>query len=144
MTQRTLTEARRLLEDALPHLSDYWKTRYTSVMEQKEQRARQEADETVARRTDEALGVRDSALRALTEVRDGLDDLARDGKTGRISSQQYLAQMEQLKSRQQAAEEQLDRADAIATDVERIEANPLAWFSELQERTPRLKSDVPW
>jgi hypothetical protein len=144
MTRRTVADARRLLNDALPHLNDYWKTRYTSLMGQKEARAKQEADETVARRADEALGLRDSALRTLTEVRDGLDELAKEGKTGRVASQEYLTRMEQLKSQQLAAEEQLDRADAIATDVERIEEDPIAWFSELQERTPRLMSDVPW
>lgn len=144
MSRRTVAEARTVLEQTKPHLSEYWVTRYTSVIERKEQQAREHAEGSVAQRADEALRLRDEALRELTEVRDGLDDLAKEGKAGRTPSRDYLSRMEELKQRQVTAEGQLDRADAIAQDVERIEADPLAWFSELQERSPRLKQEFPW
>lgn len=144
MSQRTVAEARARLDQALPHLNEYWRGQYTSLLEESESRAKKQADETVAHREEEVLQLRDAALRELTAARDGFDDLARDGKSGRIPSTLYSTRIAELKAQQTAAEEQLGRADAIAESVERIEADPIAWFSEIQERTPRLKMEFPW
>src|SRR5262245_32632169 len=100
MTRRTVADARASLEQSLPHLTEYWKTRWTRLLEEKEGRAKNRAARRVEQGADEAMALRDAALRDLTEVRDGLDDLSREGKEGRITSQQYLSRMEELKGKQ--------------------------------------------
>jgi len=142
--KRTVAEAHRAFDDVLPRLSDYQANEGRQALQELDQHAANEADEFTKAREEEALALRDEALKALTEARDGFESLSAEGSEGRIAGTDYAARMHELKERQDTAEAKLARATEIADGIEGIEADPVAWFSELQKRMPHLRTMVPW
>jgi uncharacterized coiled-coil DUF342 family protein len=145
MGQYTLADARRILEDDLaPGLNEFWLRTYRDALAQAEQRARTRAAKYVGDRAAEVEATRDEALKELTSCRDGLDDLAREGKTGRLPASEYNQRLRDLRRRQQAADDQLSEADAIVERIEDIETDPIAWADDIARRLPKLLEEFPF
>jgi hypothetical protein len=142
--KRTITEAQRAFASQLPHLSDYLANEERQVLAAHEVAAKEHADRFITGHEEEALGLRDEALRELTAVRDALDDLNAEGSTGRVSARDYSARLSDLRARQEIADAQLSKAANLADTMEAVEADPIEWFSGLQERMPHMQVEVPW
>lgn len=145
MARRTITDARIALDEELSgRLNDGKRKELEGILQSAEADARSHAERFVADREAEVVAARDGALRALTDVRDALDDLAREGADGRIAASDYTSRLEGLRHRQTTAEQQLARAEATVEVVTVIESDPVAWFDELTRRNPRLMKEWPW
>jgi DNA mismatch repair ATPase MutS len=145
MTRRTLSEARRVLEeDIAPQATDYQMRQYREALTALESVAKEHADDFTQQREEEALSIRESALRDLTEVRDGYDDLKAAAGTGRLTAAEANTQLRQLRQRQDEAETQLAKAEELTEWIEHIEGDPVAFFDDLTTRMPTLKLEVPW
>jgi hypothetical protein len=145
MPQRSLREAREVLEEeVLPRLGSRGQEEARDAMEAAEQKAQEHANEYTERREQEVRAARDQALRELAAVRDGYDDLATEGKRGRLSAQGYNGRLRDLRFRQDLAEAALGKAQLKLDEIAEIEEDPLAWFDALVERHPGLRPEVPW
>jgi hypothetical protein len=145
MPKRLIGEARRLLEQNLaPVIGDYWTGRFKAELEAAEAVARDQANKQMARLEKEVKAIRDSALKELTEVRDGLEALAVEGKRGRISATDYNARLGELRQRQSRAEEALADAGDRTDLVEEVENEPVEWFDQLARRQPTLMREFSW
>lgn len=144
MPRRTIGEARAALEDLLSGLSDYQANEARSILESAESGAR----EFVSKRIDDleasAKATRDEASRELTTVRDALDDLRREGSSGRLSSTEYTATLNELTARKTTAEQQLGEAGEVADRIEEMEADPVAAYDALASRFPTMGVETPW
>lgn len=145
MPRRPLGQAREILEaNIVPRLNDWQATQYREWLDRAENAARAQADSFAAEREAEVRETRDAALRELTAVRDGFDDLRAEGGTGRVSAAAYGERLHVLRERQERAEAALRAAEEKVERIERIEEDPIAWFDDLTRRTPRLLPEVPW
>jgi hypothetical protein len=142
--RRTIADARRSFEQEwLPRLNDYQAREGRKVLDQAEAEARQRAERYIADREAEVRQARDSALRALTEARDGLEGLALEGSDGRMSAEDFDQRLRALRNQQSWAEAQLEKAEALVERIAQIEADPLAWSDDLARRTGTTK-EFPW
>jgi hypothetical protein len=144
MTRRTLAEASDELDRMLPLLNDYHAQKLKAALAEAQAAAGQYVTEHVENMEREALEQRTAALQELTAVRDAMDDLAPQIHAGRISAKDGAVALAELHQRQQAAETQLARVAEVADSMGAIEDDPLAWYSEVQERLPSLRWDAPW
>jgi hypothetical protein len=144
MPLRTLTEARVALDEMAPRLSDYWTDVYKQVLTAYENKAQQAAADQVALQEQEARELHRDALQDLTAARDAYEEVARESGTGRVSAEDLSKRLYAARAQQAKAEHVLAQVADIADQVERIEQDPLAWFSDLQSRMPRLRTETPW
>jgi hypothetical protein len=72
------------------------------------------------------------------------DQLTAQGSNARTTATDFTATMNGLRRRQAEADQQLAKAEEIAAEVEVIEQDPIAWFSQLQERMPHLRRELGW
>jgi hypothetical protein len=143
--RRSVLEARQIFEqDVLPNVSDYQATEGRRRLEQIESDARAQADSYAAEREAEIREARDAVLRELTAVRDDLEILTAEGRSGRLPASEYSTELYALRNRQQAAEARLGQAEEKLRQVEEVERDPLAWADSLMQRHPRLRPEVPW
>jgi hypothetical protein len=134
--RRNLTNARVALDALLPEINDHWAKRfedqYAAAVAQAHTFADTYLDSTVAGLEDERRAV----LQGLCELRDAFAALAADGAAGRLDARDYNDRFNELLRRQR----ELRRGEAEFTRVtelvERIEADPLAWVDDFQQRFP--------
>jgi hypothetical protein len=143
--RRTLADARRSMEQELiPGSSDYVSGQAKAFLEEQERKATKAADSYISERERELVEVRNTALRELAEVRDQLEDLASEGRTGRIPAEHYTSLLHDLRERQAQAEAQLAKGQEQVEAIEQIEEDPIAWFDSLTQRQPHMRMDFPW
>jgi chromosome segregation ATPase len=145
MPKRTLGDARRVLEeDVIPRVSDHWAAEYRRVLGSGEADAKQRASRYVDDLAKEIDKLRDEALRDLSSCRDELEDLAREGKTGRLAADVFTDELHKLHRRQDQAEAMLTEAEKKLEQVESIEGAPLDWYDGLARRIPSMLKEFPW
>jgi hypothetical protein len=145
MPRRTLREARKVLDDDVARrVNDVQLRDLTAVMEEEEQKARATVGEMIVGESEAVNQMRSEALRALTEVRDKADALVAQAQEGRISAEEYAARLDDLAERQQQAESRLEEASTKVNYLERGEEDPIAFYSDLQQRIPTMRADLPW
>ena len=143
--KRTLAEARRDFEESIaPRANDPTAKRCRDILAAAEQRAREYANSYVLRREQEALALRNAALRELTATRDECDDLGRTATEGRTGVADLSEQLSKLRARQAHAEDQLGRAEKVAEEIGKVEADPVGWYDDQSSRLKHLKQDFPW
>jgi DNA repair exonuclease SbcCD ATPase subunit len=147
VTRRTIADAQRsLTEDHAPRLTDYNLQRARQLIEAAQRDARDYASRRIDTIEEEVQETYDEAARALTEARDGFEDLERESRSGRISADDYARRLAELREQQVEAEAALSRAEEIVGEVESIEEDPIRWYDEEATRFPnaRLLKDFPW
>jgi hypothetical protein len=144
MTRRTLAEASEELDRMQPMLSDYHSQKLKAALSEAQAAAGQFVTEHVNEMERGALELRTAALQELTTVRDAMDDLAPQFAAGRVSAEDGALAIAELHQRQEAAEAQLARVAEVAASMGNIEDDPLAWYSDVQERLPSMRWECPW
>lgn len=140
----TIADARSRLEEQLPTLSDYWAQRWKRLIESREAKATERAEAFAQQRAKEVLAMRDEALHALTEARDGYDQLTREAADARIPVHEYTRRLVELQRRQAQAEEQLVEAQKRTELIAAVEADPVAWADEQTRRLPVTLPNWEW
>src|SRR6266702_1405644 len=126
VARRTIASARSFFESTiLPAVSDY-----------RANEARQE----LAQAEDRILAARNEALRTLTEVRDEYEQLA----VRPPSAGDFSRQLQDLRQRQDVAEQRLAKASDDVDRLEEVESAPLEWFDSLGERLPAALLEFSW
>jgi len=131
-------------EGLRPALSDYQSSQFRKVIAGLEQKASEAASAHVLQKEQEALAIRDDALRQLTEARDEYEAIAREAAEGRTEASVLSKRLNRAQRQQAASEEALAKAEEAAAEIERVESDPVAWYADLQERIPSMKADLPW
>src|SRR5262245_4480837 len=109
--RRSLQDARRALEEDLaPTLTDRQLREAQAFMSEAEASARTEAQGHIAAEEREGHNARNQALRALTQVRDRMEELIEEGRSGRVTSEEMTTQLRELTHLQGLAERELDGA----------------------------------
>lgn len=145
MPRRTMADARRALEEeVIPRVSDHWANEYRTFLESAESVARKQADEFFERREGEILGVREEALKSLTEVRDEYDALQSGIGTGLLPARDATLSLRSLRRRQEEAEALLGRAEHEVERLEELESDGgIAWMDDVMQRSGQLR-EFPW
>jgi hypothetical protein len=98
--KRSIQDARRVFErEVVPSTSDHGTKQGRARLDAAENRAREEARRYVAGREQEAMELRDQALRTLTECRDAYEELHAEGSEARVSATDYTATLNRLRTR---------------------------------------------
>jgi chromosome segregation ATPase len=145
VTRRTIADARRSLEsDLLPSASDHIANLAKRELAAAEAKAKQHADAYVARREGEILQLRDTALRWLTDARDGLEALTAETASARTTASDASRRLRDLQGLKDRAESALAKCAEEAEELEAVEKDPSTWFDALTQRSPHLRLEWSW
>jgi len=141
VARRTIASARSFFESTiLPAVSDYRANEARQELAQAEQQAREVARDHLLQAEDRILAARNEALRTLTEVRDEYEQLA----VRPPSAGDFSRQLQDLRQRQDVAEQRLAKASDDVDRLEEVESAPLEWFDSLGERLPAALLEFSW
>jgi len=121
-------------------VSDYRANEARQELAQAEQQAREVARDHLLQAEDRILAARNEALRTLTEVRDEYEQLA----VRPPSAGDFSRQLQDLRQRQDVAEQRLAKASDDVDRLEEVESAPLEWFDSLGERLPAALLEFSW
>ncbi len=137
----TISEARRRFQrNVLPNVNDARARQLKKALDDAEAEARTVASRHIAEHEARVKELRTEALRELTAVRDGFDELA----SARLPAAEFSAELRILRTRQRRAEARLAEAEKVVTQVEAIESDPVAWLDEIARKYPAARIERDW
>jgi len=138
MPQRTIRQAKQMLEDAAPGLNPAMYRRYSDEIKAAEQAATQVAHGHAAKKSSRLLTQRTEVMKRLCDTRDGFKALSRD--KDRLTAKDYSARFNALKAEERRLQGVIgDVEDGLAT-VEEIEEDPVAYAdANFHERYPATR-----
>lgn len=142
MAQRSIRQARQVLEDAAPGLNPAMYQRMSDEIKAAEAAATQTATGHADRKTTKLLTQRTDVMRRLCETRDGFKTLAAEGKAGRITQREASARFNDLKAEERRLLAVVGDVEAGLATVREIEDDPVAYAdTNFHDRYPVTRPD---